>query len=528
MTKSLYLLLISIWMPFWLRAQVAPGDTTKMVEIMWADSMAITKTDAEEIRKLFGNVKLKHEGTIMHCDRAVQSVESNFIEAFGRVRVVQGDTITVTGDTLHYYSDSRLAIMLGKKAQLRDANRTLTSKRLEYDMANGIASYKTPGVTIDKSDTLTSKTGYYNLSTKVYTYYQDVKLVNEKYTLTTDTLLFESLTKWSYFRGNTHIVNKDGTLSGKKGSHNTETGQSIFDTRTVVHNESYTLTGDSLYYDEPNQMGYARGNVEIIARKDSTILVGDQAIYRGSEGFSKVFGHALVKTILSLDTLFIRADTLYSIENKDDSTRQMIADRNVFIFKSDFQGICDSLTYSTADSIINFYKKPVLWGDNNQLEADSVTVWLVNSKVNRMHLRGNSFVISEDTLIKQYNQVKGRTIMTYFDDRSKVDRVDVDGNGESIYYAIDDSELVVGLNRVLCGKMNIKFLEDKVHRIAFLGRPDGKLIPPHEIKGGERQLDGFNWRIELKPTKAVTTWQENVASTEGNEDKSKQASEIKL
>jgi lipopolysaccharide export system protein LptA len=513
MANKVYILFLSCLFPFCIRAQVATADTTNMVEIIWADSLRIDKGEAVEVRKLFGNVKLRHEGTIMYCDKAFQHVETNFIEAFGNVKVVQGDTITVTGDTLNYFSESKLAIMRGKHARLKDATRTLTSKSLVYDMQNGLASYNTPGVTVDKSDTLSSDMGTYNLRTKVYTYDKNVKLVTPKYTLTTDTLVFESLTKWTFFRGNTNIVNKDGTLSGKRGRHNTESGASIFDTRTTVINESYTLTGDSLYYDEPKQEGYAKGKVEIVAKKDSTVLVGDEAIYRGAEGFSKIFGHAVVKTVLSMDTLFIRADTLYSIENKLDSSRKMIADKNVFIYKTDFQGICDSLTYTTSDSIINFYKKPVLWGDNNQLEADSVTVWLVNSKVNRMHLRGNSFVISEDTLIHQHNQVKGRTIMAYFNERSKVDKVDVDGNGESIYYAIDDKEVVIGLNRVLCGKMNIKFLEDKVHRIAFLGRPDGKLIPPHQIKATERLLEGFNWRISQKPTKSVTTWQTENSET---------------
>ncbi|ODS78609.1 MAG: hypothetical protein ABS46_16830 [Cytophagaceae bacterium SCN 52-12] len=518
MTRFICIAILCFWLSPAVRGQ-APADSTKKVEILSADSLAITLDDQGENRKLFGNVRLKHEGAIMYCDRALQHVDINFIEAYGHVKIVQGDTITVTGDTLHYFSDTRLAIMMGKKAQLKDTNRTLTSTRLEYDMQGGIASYKTPGVTVDKADTLSSKTGFYDTRTKEYTYYQDVKLVNDKYTLTTDTLLFQSLTKWSFFRGNTLIVNKDGQLSGRKGRHNTETGESIFDTRTMVDNESYTLSGDSLYYDEPNQRGYAKGNVEIVAKKDSTVLNGDEAMYRGTEGFSKVFGHAVVKTVLSLDTLFIRADTLYSIENKADSTRKMIADRNVFIFKSDFQGICDSLTYNSADSIINFYKKPVLWGDNSQMEADSVTAWLVNSKVNRMHLRGNSFVISEDTLIKQHNQIKGRTIMAYFNSRSKVERVDVDGNGESIYYAVDDHEAVIGLNRVLCGKMNIRFEEDKVHRIAFLGRPDGKLIPPHEIKAGERQLEGFNWRIAQKPTKAIATWQQATGEAIKKEEK---------
>jgi len=486
------------------------------VEILNAGELVLINSGTEEIRKLFENVRLKHEGTVMHCDSATQYVSANYIEAYGNIRIVQGDSITVRGDTLNYYGDTRLAIIRGRQAQLQDENRTVTSRRLEYDMANGLASYKTPGVTVDKSDTLYSNTGTYNTRTKEYTYYQNVRLISEKYVLTTDTLLFESLTKWSHFWGDTRIENKDGVLSGKRGRHNTETGQSVFDTRTIIENETYTLTGDSLYYDEPHQIGYARGNVEIVSRKDSTILNGDEGFYRGEEGLSMIYGHGLVRTVLRTDTLYIRADTLYSIENKEDSTRTLIADRNVHIYKTDFQGLCDSLTYSTADSIINFYKKPILWGDANQMEADSITAWLVNSKINKMHLRGNSFVISEDTLIHQHNQVKGRTILAYFNERGKINKVHVDGNGESIYYAIDDKDILIGLNRVLCGKMNIDFDQDRVTRISFLGRPDGKLIPPHEIKAVERQLEGFRWRISEKPTKAVTTWQTEEGSIPEN------------
>ncbi len=514
MFKTLLFFELLVLLPCISNAQ-SPGEGTERVEILNADSLLITNDANGETRRLFKNVRLKHQESLMYCDRAIQHVANDYIEAFGSVKIVQGDTITVTGDTLLYYGDIRLAIMTGKRAQLKDLHRTVTSTKLEYDMAGGVASYRTPGVTVDQADTLSSSVGFYNVRSKEYRYYNNVKLIDKKYTLTTDTLLYQSLTKWSFFQGNTVIDSKDGQLRGTKGRHNTETGESIFETRTTVDNENYTLTGDSLYYDEPRKTGYAKGRVEIVAKKDSVILYGDEGIYKGELGISRVFGHALVKMALSADTLFIRADTLSSIENKTDSTRILIADRNVHIFKSDFQGLCDSLTYNTVDSVIHFFKQPILWGNNNQLEADSVTAWLVNEKINRMFLKNNAFVIAEDTLIHQFNQIKGRSIIAHFTDEGKVRQVLVDGNGESAYYALDDEQRTIGLNRVLCGKMNILFEEDQVTRIAFTGRPDGKLIPPHEIRGAERELEGFNWRITLKPTKARTTWQivENEAET---------------
>src|SRR5690606_36457892 len=130
---------------------------------------------------------------------------------------------------------------------------------------------------------------------------------------------------------------------------------------------------------------------------DSVILNGNEGVYLGEEGISKIYGRGLAsKYFENGDTLFIRADTLYSIENKTDSTRKLIADSNVYLFREDFQAICDSLIYTTVDSVIRFFRNPVLWSDNSQLAADTITSYMVNNKMDRMLLRSNAFVISED------------------------------------------------------------------------------------------------------------------------------------
>lgn len=115
-------------------------------------------------------------------------------------------------------------------------------------------------------------------------------------------------------------------------------------------------------------------------------------------------------------------------------------------------------------------------------------------------MKGKSFVISIDTLIN-YNQIKGRKMLVNFTDSSRIEKVTVEGNGESIYFAIDEKNTVTGMNRVQCGKMNINFKKNKVSKIAFLAKPDGKFIPPKEIKMDDKELDGFRWRIAERPTK---------------------------
>ncbi len=492
-----------------LQAQNNPSAISQdIIEIIKSDELEIINENDVEIRKVTNGV-FRHKGALLYSNLAIQNRATNVIEAYGNVKIIQSDTITVTGDTLYYFGDSRLAIVSGRKVVLKDRTKTLTTKKLEYDMSNGIAYYKLPGKTIDEENTLTSKEGFYNTRTKEFTYYKEVKLVNKKYTLTTDTLLYNSITKWSEFKGKSKIINKDGTVLATKGKYNTESSKSEFISRTTVDNETYTLTADSLSVDGKNNSGIGKGNVEIVAKKDNTILNGDEGYYVRDQGISKIYGHAYVRNIISADTLYIRADTLYSFENRADSTRKLIGNKNVFIYKSDFQGKCDSIMYSTADSVIKFFKKPILWSNSAyQMEADSITSFLVNNQINRMLLKGHAFVITEDTLIKQHNQVKGRTINAYFGAENKLQQVFVDGNGESAYYAIDDSQKIIGLNRVECGKMNLSFSDNKVQRIAFIGKPDGRLIPPTKILVTERQLDGFNWRVAEKPNKEKTLWLE--------------------
>lgn len=595
-----------------------PGE--EKVYLLGADSMTVMKmTDGSEVRRVVNKVVFRHKGALMYCNLAIHNVASNAIEAYGNVKIVQGDTITVTGDTLFYYGNTRLAKVMGKVVTLKDRKRTLTSTRIEYDMATGVAFYPNKGKIVDTENTLTSNIGYYDTRTKVSTYYRNVKLVNKKYTLTTDTLVYNSLTRLADFRSPTKVVSKDGTVIAKNGSYNTETGESLFRTRTTIDNPDYTLTGDSLSFDNLNKKGFAKGNVEIVSKNDDTILNGDFGQYNGKSGISKVWGHALTRSVISKDTLFMTADTLYSIdifpEGSDslnagafvsDSTakaildsldiitlsvdtqlshfservkaaadalsakltptkamrpaaepkvaatpkgetqpkailpvepapkpkrnlaatqkagsdtsnaqkpRKLIGYKNVLLYKKDLQSRCDSLIYNSLDSNITFLKKPIIWSSKYQLEADSIVAQLVNQKLRTMYLIAKSFVISQDTLLN-FNQVKGRRITAHFDDSTRLERVFVEGNGESIYYAANEANKPMGMNRVECARMTLNFRQNQVQRIQFVGQPDGRFIPPRRIKGEDKELDGFNWRIKEKPTKSEILAKANLKPIE--------------
>ncbi len=490
-----------------------PTSPKTRINLLHADSIMIA-SEPVETRQFIGNVSFQHKGAILYCQTATQYEMSNTLEAFGNIRIVQGDTLTVTGDTLYYDGNTRFARVLGKKVILTDSKVTLTTRIIEYDLSRNRAYYPVRGVIVQDSSTLKSEKGYYNTRSKIFNYKENVEIINPKYTITTDSLQYNARTKIALFKAPTLIKSKDGDIVANSGStYNTETQQSNFKGRSKIVNENYTLVGDTLTFDQKTESGVAKGNVELVSKKDKVILTGNRAIRNGQTGFTKIMGNAIMRNGSEKDTLYMRADTLYAYEVMDSTARtkkdtvkrekkmeKLIAQGNVQIYRIDMQSKSDSLLYDLKDSVIHFFTKPILWNPQNQSEADTIHVYMKNGKVNRMYLVNQGFVIAKDTSAN-YNQVKGRKIMALFNEETRLDQVIVEGNGQSIYYALDDRNKLIGVNHVECSKMNIRFKENQVKRIAFIGKPDSRLVPPKELTNSANRLEGFSWREEEKPTK---------------------------
>ena len=100
---------------------------------------------------------------------------------------------------------------------------------------------------------------------------------------------------------------------------------------------------------------------------------------------------------------------------------------------------------------------------------------------------------------------------TYFENK-KIHHVIVEGNGESIYHALEEKKIkkdsllikitfLAGMNKIICSNMRIEFKAGKVNSINFYVKPDATFFPPQEIKESERKLKGFTWRGPARPKK---------------------------
>lgn len=101
----------------------------------------------------------------------------------------------------------------------------------------------------------------------------------------------------------------------------------------------------------------------------------------------------------------------------------------------------------------------------------------------------NAFVIGpEDTA--SYNQIKGRHMTGYIKD-NKLYRIDVEGNGQTIYYPKEEGE-VIGVNKAESSNLTILLEEQEVTGIILRNQPSGNLNPPDFLTRDARRLEALD------------------------------------
>lgn len=496
----------------------------KRVQLKQADQAKRGKKGDERYDRLLGNVILTQNNTTIYCDSAHLYKKRNSVEAFGNVHVVEGDSIDITGRRAEYDGNTKIAKLRNKVVFTKLGTATLYTDYLDFSRTQNLAYYYNGGRLVDSINVLTSSKGYYNTTSNLASFKKNVTVKNPDYTMTADSLQYNSRTKIIYFVTETTVVNKDSsTFVYNDGYHNTRTKVSDVKSGTG-ESEEYTITGDKYDFDGIRNIGKVRGNVVMTSKKENLVIYGQASDYFKNSGITKVYNKAYVAKVTDdNDTLYITADTLVSIDNEDETKKRLLAYHNVKIYKSDMQGLADSLEYRPSDSTIYFHQAPILWSEGNQMTADSIRMLIENNTISKIYLVTNSFVISQDTL-RNFNQIKGRTMRAEFRN-GQMDRVFVMGNGECLYFALDDKEAAfMGMNKIICSNITIRFKEGRVNNMSFYVKPDAKFIPPHELKKEDKALKGFEWRGNEKPTKADVIKKNNPTAQKPTAEKPQPAS----
>lgn len=472
------------------------------VNLKQADQLKGGMKDGERYDRVLGNVIFTQNRTTIYCDSAHFFRAKNKVEAFGRVRITEGDSVTITSSRAEYDGDQRIARLRRNVVFTKLATATLYTDFLDFDREKNEAYYFNNGRLVDSINVLTSNRGYYDVTSNMASFKRNVHVKNPDYTMTSDSLQYNSRTKIIYFRTETTVIDKDNNKAVYEGGeYDTKTQQSDLK-KGQAETKAYTLSGSKISIDDLRKFYRVKGNAIMTSKEENLTIYGDDVIYDRQKNTGKVFGNAwMAKVTDEGDTLFLSADTLVSIDHPEAAKKRLLAYHNVKIFKADLQGLADSVEYRQADSVLVFYKNPVLWTEGNQMVADTITMLIENNTISRIFMEFNAFVVSVDTL-KNFNQMKGRRMTAYFKEK-QLSRVVIDGNGESIFFALEDkTNVFIGMNKIICSNITIRFQNGFVNNISFYVKPEAEFIPPHELVKEKTRLKGFAWKAETRPTKS--------------------------
>ena len=496
----------------------------KKIEILNANAGKFDKAYNQNAQRLVGDVRLKHDSVLMFCDSAIIYKNTNKLEAYGHVFINQGDTLTLTGKRLDYNGNTKKGKVFGD-VDLNDPQINLKTSVVDYDGNNSVVYYPTFGTITSKtnSNKLTSNKGSYFSESKIFHFKDSVRLYNEKNTVQTDTMHYNTQTEIAYFFGPTTILSDSGKIYCEDGWYNSKSLISEFRKNARVDNKSQIIKGDTLFYDQDNALGIAKGNMSIEDTTNKVIVYGDVGYFFEREDSALIPQNPLLVQILEDDSLFLSADSVF-LGSDTAGKRIMWAYNKVRFFKSDFQGVCDTLVYNEATNTISLYHAPVLWSDKNQITGTVIELLLDSNKLKEIHIPKDAFIAEKVDSIR-YNQVKGKKLTGYIEN-GELKTILIEGNGESIYHAqetkTDSNKVVVevknlGINKAVCSNIKVVLKDNTLDQIFFLTKPDGGFYPTKKFNWEESTLKNFSWQDVLRPknkdevrpkAKSVTSFQD--------------------
>ena len=503
-TVSLCLLCIVIYAVIPNKKADAKNDKSR-VYLVHTDELRYDRWRNNDAQVLRGNVEFEHDGAHLYCDSANFFEASNSFEAWGNVKMVQGDTLSLTSDYGFYDGNNKTMVAKSfnydNQVVLRNRSTILYTDTLYFDRNDNMGYYDDGGKLVDKNTTLTSYHGEYHTDSKDAFFMDRVKMVDGNSTLTTDTLVYNTQQKVAYFVGPSDIVSGKSHIRSELGYYYSETEQAELLNRSTLTNEGRKLIGDSIWYDGKSGIREAFRNVVYEDETNKNGMLCQYGYYNDISGYSLATDSVVVMDFSQNDTLYLHADTFkvftYNI-NTDSVYRVAHAYNKVRAYRIDFQAVCDSMIYNSKDSCLTMYTDPILWNANQQLLGEEVQVFLKDSVVDRAHVINQAFSIEKLPENNLFNQVSSNDMFAFFENGEIHEAQAVD-NVLVAYYPINESDSTYeGLVRMETSKMRLILEKKKLSKV-WTPKADGIMYPMTQIPPEKRFLEGFHWFDYVRP-----------------------------
>ena len=446
-----------------------------------------------------GNVVFRHDSVYMYCDSAYYYDKLGSFEAFSNVKMNQGDTLFLYGDRLYYDGNTQIA-EVRNNVRMENRNTTLLTDSLNYDRLYNLGYFFDGGTLMDEQNVLTSEWGEYNPSTKQSVFNYNVKLVNPQFTLTSDTLEYNTQSKVAEIVGPSDILSDNNHIYSEQGTYNTATGKAALYQRSIITNDAKQLTGDTLFYDRNTGVGEAFSHMEMRDTINKNMMTGEYGYYNEKTKYAFATDKAVAIDYSQGDSLFLHADTLMMETfhlDTDSMHREMRAFHKVRFYRTDMQGVADSLVFATKDSCLTLYKDPILWNQNQQLVGEKVCIYFNDSTIERAHIINQALSVEQIDSTK-YNQVSGKEMKSYFRNKQMY-KTEVIGSVRVVYYPMDADSTLIGMNVSETSKLDVYLENQKLEKMVMSPKSSGTLYPMTQIPAGKDKLDNFVWFDYIRP-----------------------------
>ena len=444
-----------------------------------------------------GNVELINEKYVLTTDSLIHNLNTEIAEYYGTGSKVATETNLIEGNEGYFDLKNNIA-NFGSRTEIF-GDQYVSADSLAY---NGLDSiYKAFGNAIVQKDSLyvEADTIFYNAKTKLANAYGNAYLYNEGTEVMGAQLFYSQQTGQAEVKGQCYLTDGEIDAFGEEMRFNEETGDGTLMGAAELYNPSGFIKADTLYFNETNETGTAHNNIIFKDFIKQITLTSHYLNFRQKDKYVFATDTPYLINVQNGDSVFIKADTLIASSVKDSEASNFTAYRNVAVYKTDMQAVCDSFYYDGMDSVFHFVKKSILWVENNQLVADTIQLYSQNEELKQLRLKNNSF-FGSTTFTDLYDQVKGRYITGNFVD-GKMNNMEVIKNAESLYFIKNEKDEFTAVNQAKCDTIEVQLNETQnVKNITFRSKADATTEPINKVDPFSLKVAGFMWYSNLKPS----------------------------
>ena len=332
--KILILLSIIFLAPLHLSAQEnKQEDKDSLVVLLSSKSAQMVDVEGARYRKVVGPARFLHNNTYLICDTAYWNVETQIIDAWGNVSILQDETV-LTSEKLKYLIEEDLAQFRGAVVQLTDKDHnTLRTRHLDYNTKDSVAVFMNGGAMRDKDgQIIESRSGTYDSKIKTFVFENDVNMFTDSIFVKTRELVYESDLDLATFGHSTDAWKDDNMLSSNRGWYDRGVETFFFTDNVHVMTEDQEGWSDSLFFYRNTSDVEMLGNAQVSDTTRNVFALAGRIHYMDS--LSKITLTRKPAVISqteeedgSIDTVYLGAEKLvYYTLKKCDISESVIAD----------------------------------------------------------------------------------------------------------------------------------------------------------------------------------------------------------